>query len=69
MSDQFSQKAGLERVVSDLGLPPEATGVDVSCGERRHTVKLAERFGFEVRGIDPVQRRVSMATGMPSSRR
>ena len=45
-------------LVSDLGLPPRATVVDVGCGEGRHTVKLAERFGFDVTGIDPVQRHI-----------
>jgi len=43
-------------LVSDLGLQPGSTVVDVGCGEGRHTVKLAERFGFTVTGLDPVAR-------------
>jgi 2-polyprenyl-3-methyl-5-hydroxy-6-metoxy-1,4-benzoquinol methylase len=40
-------------LVSDLGLSPGATVVDVGCGEGRHSVKLAERFGFAVTGSTP----------------
>jgi hypothetical protein len=38
-----------------------SAALDVGCGEGRHTVALAERFGFNVRGIDPVPRRIEIA--------
>jgi SAM-dependent methyltransferase len=48
-------------LVSDLRFPTGAIAVDVGCGEGRHTVKLAERFGFTVTGFDPVQRHIELA--------
>src|SRR5947207_1845494 len=46
----------LYELVRDLQLGPHATVVDVGCGEGRHSVALAERFGFSVHGVDPVAR-------------
>src|SRR5688500_16910460 len=43
-------------VVSSIGLPPGAKVVDVGCGRGRQAVELARRFGFEVLGVDPVDR-------------
>jgi len=51
----------LYELVRDLGLPRGASVVDVGCGEGMHTLALAERFGFAVRGIDPVQRHIDLA--------
>jgi SAM-dependent methyltransferase len=48
-------------LLRDLGLPRGANVVDVGCGEGKHTLALAERFGFVVRGIDPVQRHIDLA--------
>ena len=47
-------------LVGRLGLPPMASVADIGCGEGRHTVQLAERFGFGVQGIDPVQRHTDL---------
>jgi SAM-dependent methyltransferase len=48
-------------LVGELGLPRGASVVDVGCGEGTHTLALAERFGFVVRGIDPVRRHIDLA--------
>jgi SAM-dependent methyltransferase len=47
-------------LVGRLGLPRGAAVADVGCGEGRHTIPLAERFGFDVTGIDPVQRHLDL---------
>lgn len=43
-------------VVEDLGLPPGSSVVDVGCGRGRQALELSRRFGFNVIGIDPVDR-------------
>jgi SAM-dependent methyltransferase len=48
-------------LVAGLSLPPGASVIDVGCGEGRHTLTLAERFGFSVRGLDPIRRHVEVA--------
>lgn len=48
-------------LVDTFRLPAGASVIDVGCGEGGHALKLAERFGFVVRGIDPVQRHVELA--------
>jgi SAM-dependent methyltransferase len=48
-------------LVAALDLPPGAVAVDVGCGEGRHAVGLATRFGFSVTGIDPVPRHIEVA--------
>jgi SAM-dependent methyltransferase len=48
-------------LVGDLRLPPGSRAVDVGCGEGRHAVRLAERFGFVVAGFDPVRRHIDLA--------
>jgi SAM-dependent methyltransferase len=49
-------------LVAGFALPPLAVAIDVGCGEGRHAVMLAERFGFSVTGIDPVARHVEVAS-------
>lgn len=48
-------------LVRDLRLPAGSIAADVGCGEGRHTVELAKRFGFTVTGFDPVQRHIELA--------
>ncbi|MDA0988424.1 MAG: class I SAM-dependent methyltransferase [Chloroflexi bacterium] len=48
-------------LVKSMGLPNKAAVVDVGCGEGRHTLQLAARFGFATLGIDPVQRHIQLA--------
>ena len=48
-------------VVTKLGLPSGASVVDLGCGEGQHSIRLAERFGFAVHGIDPVPRHMELA--------
>lgn len=50
----------LYEMVGRLGLPAGAAVADVGCGEGRHTVPLAQRFGFDVVGVDPVQRHLDL---------
>ncbi len=49
-------------LVSGFGLPAGSRVVDVGCGEGGHSLRLAERFGLRVCGVDPVQRHVDIAT-------
>jgi SAM-dependent methyltransferase len=51
----------LYEVVGKLGLPAGASVVDLGCGDGRHSLRLAERFGFAVHGIDPVSRHMELA--------
>ncbi len=51
----------LLQIVRELDLPPDSVALDVGCGEGRHAVRLAMHFGFEVLGIDPVQRHLDLA--------
>jgi len=51
----------LYEVVHKLGLPSVAGVVDLGCGEGQHSIRLAERFGFAVHGIDPVPRHIELA--------
>ncbi len=48
-------------LVRDLRLPPGSTAIDVGCGEGRHALQLAERFGFAVAAFDPVRRQIELA--------
>lgn len=48
-------------LVAGLGLPATTSALDVGCGEGRHALMLAARFGFSVRGLDPVERHLSIA--------
>jgi SAM-dependent methyltransferase len=51
----------LYELVAHLGLPEEANVLDLGCGEGKHSIALAERFGFRVLGIDPVPRHHELA--------
>lgn len=48
-------------LVGALGLPAGASVVDLGCGEGRHALELAARFGFAVHGVDPVARHIELA--------
>jgi SAM-dependent methyltransferase len=48
-------------LVGDMELSPGSVAVDVGCGEGRHSVRLAERFGFSVIGVDPLPRHLELA--------
>jgi SAM-dependent methyltransferase len=48
-------------LVRSLGLPAGASVIDLGCGEDRHTIELAARFGVAIRGIDPVARHIDLA--------
>jgi SAM-dependent methyltransferase len=43
-------------VLASLAAPPGSVAVDVGCGRGEHTVRMAERFGWQVLGIDPAPR-------------
>jgi ubiquinone/menaquinone biosynthesis C-methylase UbiE len=48
-------------MVSGLGFSEGARVLDIGCGEGDHAVRLAQRFGYTVHGIDPVPRHVELA--------
>lgn len=48
-------------LVRELGLAPGSSAADVGCGEGGHSFRLAERFGFDVTGLDPVPRHIEVA--------
>ncbi len=48
-------------LVQAFGLPAGSTALDVGCGEGRHSLELAERFGLRVVGLDPVPRHIELA--------
>jgi SAM-dependent methyltransferase len=48
-------------LVATFGLPSGAAAVDVGCGRGEHARVLAERFGFDTLGVDPISR----PTGIP----
>ena len=52
----------LYELVQGLHLAPRANVLDVGCGEGRHSLALAERFGFSVHGVDPVPRHIELST-------
>jgi SAM-dependent methyltransferase len=49
----------LYELVAGLALPESSLVVDVGCGDGRHAYRLAERFGFSVVGVDPIQTAVA----------
>jgi ubiquinone/menaquinone biosynthesis C-methylase UbiE len=49
-------------LVADLDLPPGSVALDVGCREASHCIELSRRFGFAVRGIDPVRAHLDSAT-------
>jgi len=50
----------LYKLVGSLNLPTAATVVDVGCGEGVQTLELARRFGFDIHGIDPIERHIAL---------
>jgi SAM-dependent methyltransferase len=48
-------------LVRDLRLPQGASVIDLGCGEGKHTLEIASRFGFHVLGVDPVERHIELA--------
>lgn len=48
-------------LVRDLRLPQGTSVIDLGCGEGKHTLELASRFGFHVLGVDPVERHIELA--------
>ena len=51
----------LYELVQGLHLAPRANVLDVGCGEGRHSLALAERFGFSVHGVDPIPRHIELS--------
>jgi SAM-dependent methyltransferase len=51
----------LFELVAGLGLPQGAKALDLGCGEGSATIELAQRFGFDVLGVDPVARNLEVA--------
>ncbi len=47
-------------IVAGFGLPAGAAVVDIGCGEGAQAVALSRRFGFDVLGIDPIERHVEL---------
>jgi SAM-dependent methyltransferase len=45
----------LFEIVADLGLPAGSRAVDVGARKGYHSLELARRFGFRVRGVEPVR--------------
>lgn len=50
-------------MVAEMGLPPGSAVLDVGARDGRHTFELARRFGFTVRGVEPVRRHLDEAAG------
>ncbi len=48
-------------LVAAMNLPRGAAAVDVGCGEGAHSIQLERRFGFDVVGIDPVERHIEVS--------
>jgi SAM-dependent methyltransferase len=48
-------------LVRDFGLPPDSRVVDVGCGRGKHSFRLAQRFRFNVLGVDPMLRHIEAA--------
>jgi SAM-dependent methyltransferase len=43
-------------LVAEMGLPPGSAVLDVGARDARHVIELSRRFGFRVRGVEPVRR-------------
>jgi len=63
--DESLSPRGLNQLLFDLvaetGLPPGSTVLDVGAREGRHCFELSRRFGFTVRGVEPVRRHLDNA--------
>jgi SAM-dependent methyltransferase len=56
-----SQNELLFDLVAETGLPPGSTVLDVGAREGRYCFELSRRFGFTVRGVEPVRRHLDNA--------
>ena len=63
--DESLSPRGLNQLMFDLvaqaGLPPGSTVLDVGAREGYHCFELSRRFGFTVRGVEPVRRHLDNA--------
>lgn len=59
----------LFQLVAELSLPSGASALDVGCGEGGDTLRLAERFGLGVAGVDPVDRHITVANEVVANHR
>jgi ubiquinone/menaquinone biosynthesis C-methylase UbiE len=50
-------------VAAGLGIGPDTRVVDLGCGEGRHALELARRFGCAVHGIDALPWHIEVARG------
>jgi SAM-dependent methyltransferase len=48
-------------LVAETGLPPGSTVLDVGARDGRYSFELSRRFGFTVRGVEPVRRHLDNA--------
>jgi ubiquinone/menaquinone biosynthesis C-methylase UbiE len=48
-------------LVAEAGLPPGSAVLDVGAREGRYAFELSRRFGFRVRGVEPVRRHLDNA--------
>jgi SAM-dependent methyltransferase len=48
-------------LVAETGLPPGSAVLDVGARDGRHSFELSRRFGFRVRGVEPVRRHLDDA--------
>ena len=48
-------------LVDTFGLAAGSFAVDVGCGEGRHALALAGRFGLDILGVDPLARHLELA--------
>jgi SAM-dependent methyltransferase len=51
----------LYELVDEAGLPRTSTVLDLGCGEGKQSLELAQRFGFAVVGVDPVDRHINLS--------
>jgi ubiquinone/menaquinone biosynthesis C-methylase UbiE len=63
--DESLSPRGLNQLLFDLvaetGLPPGSTVLDIGAREGRYSFELSRRFGFTVRGVEPVHRHLDNA--------
>jgi SAM-dependent methyltransferase len=48
-------------LVAEADLPPGSAVLDVGARDGRHSFELSRRFGFNVRGVEPVRRHLDVA--------
>ncbi|HXC76433.1 MAG TPA: class I SAM-dependent methyltransferase [Candidatus Acidoferrum sp.] len=52
----------LYELVDEAQLPSTSTVLDLGCGEGKQSLELAQRYGFEVVGVDPVDRHINLSS-------